>query len=123
MTPVWRRGILAALGTACLAGITQAGEHVDWLDDSKVMLKLGPTYGDAVIESHRTQLGTLFAPGARPFAGAKICILTQDEGLRGAISGPLTAFAPVFEELSSARSATRRRHAAADDGAQGELRG
>jgi hypothetical protein len=52
MTPVWRRGILAALGTACPAGITQAGEHVDWLDDSKVMLKLGPTYGDAVIESN-----------------------------------------------------------------------
>ena len=56
--------------------------------------------------SNRTQLGTLFAPEARPFAGAKIRILTQDEGPRGAISGPLTAFAPVFEELSLARSAT-----------------
>lgn len=85
------------------AGTAQAGEHVDWLDDGTVLLKLGPDHGDAVIETTREELGSLFGPDARPFEGATVRVLSQDEGPRGAISGPLTAFAPVFEELSGAK--------------------
>ena len=103
MTRVWRRWFLAALSATSLAGAAQAGEHVDWLDDDKVMLKLGPAYGDAVIETSRNELGSLFGPEAQPFAGQTIRVLTQNDGPHGAISGPLTAFAPVFEELSGAK--------------------
>src|SRR3954452_21687651 len=103
-TRVWRRWFLAAMSATSLAGTFLAGEHVDWLDDGTVLLKLGPAYDNAVIETNRDQLGSLFTgPDARPFAGAKVRVLTQNEGPHGAISGPLTALAPVFEELSGAK--------------------
>lgn len=102
MARPWRQSLLAAVAVTGLAGAAQAGEHVDWLDGGKALLKLGPAYGNAVIETSREELGSAFGPGAKPFAGATVRILTQDEGPRGAISGPLTAFAPVFEELSGA---------------------
>ena len=102
MGRVWRP-LLAAWAAVAFAAAAAAGEYVDWLDDGTVLLKLGPTYGDAVIETTRDELGTLFSgPEARPFAGATVRVLSQDEGPRGAISGPLLAFAPVFEELSGA---------------------
>lgn len=99
----WQR-LLVALAAACgLASAGHAGEHVDWLEDGTVLLKLGPTYGDAAIETSRAELGSLLSPDAKPFAGTTIRVLTQDEGPQGAISGPLTALAPVFEELSGAK--------------------
>jgi multiple sugar transport system substrate-binding protein len=81
----------------------QAGEHVDRLDDGTVLLKLGPDYGDAVVEVGASELGGLLGSDARPLAGTTVRVLTQDEGPRGAISGPLAAWAPVFEELSGAK--------------------
>src|SRR5687768_17017605 len=93
-----RQGFLVALAISGLAGAAQAGEHVDWLDDGTVLLKLGPDYGDAVIETSRDELGSAFGPDTKPFACAMVRILTHNEGPHGAISGPLTALAPVFEE-------------------------
>ena len=49
-----------------------AGPHVDWLDDGTVLLKLGPDYGDAVIETSRAELGSRLGPDAQPFAGKTI---------------------------------------------------
>ncbi|MEK0086010.1 extracellular solute-binding protein [Benzoatithermus flavus] len=103
MIRAWQQWLLATLTISGLTGAVQAGEHVDWLDDGKVLLKLGPAYGDAVIETSRDELGSAFGPETKPFAGTTIRILTQNEGPHGAISGPLTAFAPVFEELSGAK--------------------
>jgi multiple sugar transport system substrate-binding protein len=103
MMRAWRQCLLMVLGGWALVGAAQAGEHIDWFDDGTVLLKLGPTYDDAVIETSRGELGSLFGPGAQPFAGAIIHVLTLDEGPKGAISGPLTAWAPVFEELSGAK--------------------
>ena len=103
MARAWRP-LLAACAVTLAGGAAQAGEHVDWLDDGTVLLKLGPAYDNAVIETSRDQLGSLFSgPDAHPFAGATVRVLSQDEGPHGAISGPLTAFAPVFEELSGAK--------------------
>jgi len=103
MAHPWRRWSLAAIAATVLAGAAQAGQYVDWLDDGTVVLKLGPAYGDAAIETSRAELGSLFGPEAQPFAGATVRVLTHNEGPHGAISGPLTAFAPVFEELSGAK--------------------
>jgi len=105
MTRAWRRCLVTVLVSLVpLAGTARAGEHVDWLDDGTVLLKLGPAYDNAVIETSRDQLGSLFSgPDARPFAGTTIRVLSQDNGPKGGISGPLTAFAPVFEELSGAK--------------------
>src|SRR4051812_25336922 len=90
--------LLMVLAGWALVSAAQAGEHVDWFDDGTVLLKLGPAYGGAVIETSRDQLGSLFSgPDARPFAGATVHVLSQDNGPHGAISGPLTAFAPIFE--------------------------
>jgi multiple sugar transport system substrate-binding protein len=77
MIRVWRQGLLATLAIAGLAGAAQAGEHVEWLDDGTVLLKLGPDYGDAVIETSRAELGSLFGPDARPYAGATIRVLSS----------------------------------------------
>src|SRR3954451_2851273 len=101
----WQRCLVTALaGLVPLAEAARAGEHVDWLDDGTVLLKLGPAYDNAVIETSRDQLGSLFSgPDARPFAGATVRVLSQDNGPKGGISGPLEAFAPVFEELSGAK--------------------
>jgi multiple sugar transport system substrate-binding protein len=99
----WRRRLLATLAAVALAaGAARAGEHVDRLEDGTVLLKLGPAYGDAVVETNAAELGGLLGSGARPLAGVTVRVLTQDEGPRGAISGPLAAWAPVFEELSGA---------------------
>ena len=82
----WRQWLLAR-DRVGLAGAAQAGEHVDWLDDGTVLLKLGPDYGDAVIETSRAELGSLFGPDAQPFAGATIRVLSQDEGRAGRSRG------------------------------------
>jgi multiple sugar transport system substrate-binding protein len=77
-----------------------AGQYVDWFDDGSVLLKLGPEYDDAIIQTSREQLGSLFGPDQTPFADTTITVLTHDEGPKGPISGPITAFRPVWEELT-----------------------
>lgn len=103
MRRAWRQGLLAVLAAWPVTDSVQAGERVDWLDDGTVLLKLGPAYGDAAIEVGRDELGTLLGPDVKPFAGTTIRVLTQDDGPQGAISGPLMAFAPIFEELTGAK--------------------
>jgi multiple sugar transport system substrate-binding protein len=80
-----------------------AGEYVDWLDDGRVILKLGPNYDNATIETTREELGGLFGPDQKPFEGTTITVLTLDSGPKGGISGPITAFRPVWEELSGGK--------------------
>ncbi len=80
-----------------------AGEFIEWLDDGTVLLKLGSKYDNAVIKTRREDIGKLFGPGQQPFAGHSITLLTHDEGVKGPISGPLTAFGPVFQELTGGR--------------------
>jgi multiple sugar transport system substrate-binding protein len=103
MRIAWRPLLIAGIATS-LGLAAQAGQYTDRLDDGTVLLKLGPTYGNAVIEMPADALGNALAdPSAQPFAGKTIRVLSQDEGPKGAISGPLTAFAPVFEELTGAK--------------------
>ena len=52
MARAWRP-LLAACAVTLAGGAAQAGEHVDWLDDGTVLLKLGPAYDNAVIETSR----------------------------------------------------------------------
>jgi len=95
------RAFLAA-GTAVVlsAGDARAGQYVDWLDDGTVLLKLGPAYDDAVIETSEGELGNAFGSDRKPFEDTTVTILTHDEGEKGPISGPIQAFRPVWEELS-----------------------
>ncbi|HEX6012151.1 MAG TPA: extracellular solute-binding protein, partial [Geminicoccaceae bacterium] len=88
---------------AGFAATGTAGPHVDWLDDGVVLLKLGPEYDDAVIETSRAELGELLGAGGEPYAGITVRLLTHDEGARGPISGPIQALRPVWEELTGGR--------------------
>jgi multiple sugar transport system substrate-binding protein len=98
-----RTWLFAGLAWGLLPAVALAGPYVDWFDDGTVLLKLGPTYDDAVIQTDADSLGSLFSgPDAKPFEGQTITILAHDEGVKGPMSGPLLAFAPVFEELSGA---------------------
>ena len=95
---------VAAIVYLGAAGAGQAGQYVDWLDDGTVLLKLGPAYDNAVIETSRAELGSSFGPDAKPFDGVTITVLTQDEGgPKGAISGPIEALRPVWEELTGGK--------------------
>lgn len=98
----WARLSTALAMSALVAGPALAGEHVEWLDDGTVLLKLGPAYDGTVIETSREELGTVFQPGQPPFSGQTVTILTHDEGEKGPISGPILALAQVFSELSGA---------------------
>jgi multiple sugar transport system substrate-binding protein len=80
-----------------------AGQFVDWLPDGSMRMKLEPLYDNAVIELPPGELGALFGPSEKPFAGRTITVLTLDSGPKGGISGPLYAFRPVFEELTGAK--------------------
>jgi len=98
----WARLVAALAVSAVATGPALAGEHVEWLDDGTVLLRLGPAYDDAVIETSRDELGTLFGPDQQPFKGQQVTILTHDEGDKGPISGPILAFSQVFSELGGA---------------------
>ncbi len=95
---------MAAIVYLGAAGAGQAGQYVDWLDDGTVLLKLGPEYDNAVLETSRAELGSRFGPDARsPSMASRSPILTQDEGPKGAISGPIEALRPVWEELTGGK--------------------
>ncbi len=80
-----------------------AGQYVDRLEDGTVLLKLGPAYQYAVIETSRDELGPLLGEGTGPYAGTTVRLLTHDEGPHGPISGPIEALRPVWEELTGGR--------------------
>lgn len=90
------------LGSAWTTGL-MAGQYVDQLDDGTVLLKLGPAYGNAVIETSRDELGPLLGGGEGAYAGTTVRLLTHDEGPNGPISGPIEALRPVWEELTGGR--------------------
>ncbi len=98
-----RTWLAGAAITALLAGSAVAGQYVEWRDDGSVLLKLGPDYDNAVIETSREELGALFGPDQKPFEGVNITILTLDSGPKGGISGPIMALRPVWEELSGGK--------------------
>ena len=98
MIAMW--ALLAAGTVAMGAAAAGAGEYVDWLDDGTVLLKLGPDYDNAVIETSAAELGTAFGLDRKPFEDTTVTILTHDEGAKGPISGPIQAFRPVWEELT-----------------------
>ena len=99
-----RGALLAAgLGGMLWAGAAMAGPHVERLPDGTVLLKLGPLYGDAVIETSVGELGPLLGGASPAWPGTTVRLLTQDEGPHGAISGPIEALRPVWEELTGAR--------------------
>ena len=97
-------GMLACL-LGCLLGVgaALAGPHVERLPDGTVLLKLGPAYGDAVIETSTDELGPLLGGTSPAYAGTTVRLLTQDEGAHGAISGPIEALRPVWEELTGGK--------------------
>jgi multiple sugar transport system substrate-binding protein len=88
---------------ALLGGSAAAGQYVDWNPDGSVNLKLGPSYDNVVITTTREELSPLFGPDQKPFEGAQVTVLTLDSGPKGGISGPITAFRPVWEELSGGK--------------------
>ena len=92
----WAATVVVA-GWACTA---LAGEHIERLDDGTVLLKLGASYGEAVIETSVEELGPLLGGTAPPYAGTTLQLLTHDEGPNGPISGPIAALKPVWEELT-----------------------
>ena len=95
-----RMTLAAAFCLAVLMGSPAAQDQIEWLDDGTVLLRLGPDYDDAVIETSVDALGSILGGEDRPYDGVTITILTHDEGPNGPISGPLAAFAPVWEALS-----------------------
>ena len=100
------RAAAAVMTSAIVAAWTcaaAAGPYVDRLDDGTVLLKLGPVYGNAVIETTTSELGPLLGGEAPAFAGKTVHLLTQNEGPLGAISGPIEALRPVWEELSGGK--------------------
>ena len=69
--PVIRPLLGALILCSACAGPVLAGPHVDWLDDGTVLLKLGPDYGNAVIETTREELGRCWAPAGHPMPGQR----------------------------------------------------
>ncbi|HET6466884.1 MAG TPA: extracellular solute-binding protein [Geminicoccaceae bacterium] len=94
------RRLLGGVVLALLAGTAAAGTYVDRLEDGTILLKLGPGYDNAVIETSVDELGSLIGAGGTPFAGTHVTLLTHDEGIKGPISGPIQALKPVWEELT-----------------------
>src|SRR4029453_4452653 len=97
------RGGVAVAVYLGAGSVGMAGQYVDWLDDGTVLLKLGREYDNAVLETSRAELGSRFGPDKKPFDGVTITIVTQDDGPKGAISGPIEALRPVWEELTGGK--------------------
>ena len=98
-----RSAIGAALLFTSWAWGAAAGEHVERLADGTVLLKLGPAYENAVIETSVDELGPLLGGASPAFAGATVRLLTHSEGTHGPVSGPIEALRPVWEELTGAQ--------------------
>lgn len=97
----FRTALLGWALAAVLAGAAYGqGKHVRWLADGSAELIMAD---GTVIKAAPGELGSLFGPGKRPFAGKKISITVNSGGPKGGISGPLHSFRPIWEELSGAR--------------------
>jgi multiple sugar transport system substrate-binding protein len=100
--PALRALLLGTASAALIAG-TAAAQSVEWTDDGRAIITLGPDYDSAQIEVPAEDMGGLFGPGEQPFAGDEITVITLDSGPKGGISGPIYAFRPIFEELTGAK--------------------
>jgi multiple sugar transport system substrate-binding protein len=98
-----RSGLAAAVLVASWSWGAAAGPHVERLGDGTVLLKLGPAYEDAVIETSVDELGPLLGGDTPPYIGTTVRLLTHDEGPHGPISGPIEALRPVWEELTGGK--------------------
>ena len=97
----FRTALLGAALTAAVAGAAHAqGKHVKWHEDGTVDLIM---QDGTVIKTTRKELGSLFGPGRKPFAGTEISVTVNAGGPRGGISGPLHSFRPIWEELSGGK--------------------
>lgn len=90
----------AALVAVAAGAVHAQGKHVKWLKDGTVELIMAD---GTVIETSRGELGSLFGPGKKPFAGKEISITVNSGGPKGGISGPLHSFRPIWEELSGGK--------------------
>jgi multiple sugar transport system substrate-binding protein len=76
-------------------------EYIKWYDDGGVDLI---TFEDEeVIHLTKQQIGTMFGPGKKPFAGKRIAITVNNSGPKGGISGPMYRLRPAWEELTGAK--------------------
>ena len=94
---------LAAIAIAVFFVLRGKGEgpHLEWHDDGSVDLI---TFEDReVIHLTKEQLGTMFGPDKRPFAGKRIAVAVINSGPKGGISGPLHRLRPAWEELTGAK--------------------
>ena len=94
------RGVATLLLMAGWSATAAAGTYVDRLEDGTVLLKLGPAYGNTVIETTADELGPVLGGTTPPYSSTTVRVLTHDEGPQGPISGPIAAFKPVWEELT-----------------------
>lgn len=97
------KGVIAASVVAGVMSVPAAAQNVEWKDDGTVLLKLGEAYNDAVIETTREELGTIFGPDEKPFEDVTITVTVNGAGPKGGISGPLYQFRPIWEELSGGK--------------------
>ncbi len=75
--------------------------HLRWREDGGADLM---TFEDReVIALSKDELGTMFGPGKKPFAGKRIAITVNNSGPKGGISGPLYRLRPAWEELTGAK--------------------
>lgn len=90
----------AALLVVFSLAAAQEYRNLEWHDDGSVTLI---TFEDNErITIPADQLGTMFGPGERPFAGQRIAITVNNSGPRGGISGPLYRLRPAWQELTGA---------------------
>jgi multiple sugar transport system substrate-binding protein len=95
-----KRLILHLALFACVFGLANAQQYLEWHDDGGVTLI---TFEDNErIAVSAEQLGTLFGPGEQPFAGKRIAITVNNSGPKGGISGPLYRLRPAWQELTGA---------------------
>ncbi|MEW5817406.1 MAG: extracellular solute-binding protein [Spirochaetota bacterium] len=76
-------------------------KYLKWYDDGGVDLI---TFEDKeIIHLSKDQLGTMFGPGKKPFAGKTISVTVNNSGPKGGISGPMYRLRPAWEELTGAK--------------------
>lgn len=76
-------------------------KYVKWYGDGSIDII---TFEDReIIHLTKEQLGTMFGPDKKPFAGKRIAITVNNSGPKGGISGPMYRLRPAWEELTGAK--------------------
>lgn len=90
-------GVLLSLWALASA---QDYEFIEWQDDGSLTIITRDDGNRITIPAE--EIGSLFAPGEQPFAGANIAITVNSAGPKGGISGPLYQLRPAWQELTGA---------------------